>query len=78
MIHTPIHASWLNHVEIFFSIVQRKVLSPNNFTSTDQLAATLDAFIDRYNTTATPLNWRCTSIDLHRQLARIESEPAAA
>ena len=31
MVHTPVHASWLNQVEIVFSIVQRKVLSPNDF-----------------------------------------------
>ena len=44
MIHTPVHASWLNHVEIFFSIIQKKVISPNDFASTSQLAATLLAF----------------------------------
>ncbi|WP_327707520.1 hypothetical protein OG530_01410 [Streptomyces decoyicus] len=32
MVHTPVHASWTNQVEIFFSIVQRKVVSPNDFT----------------------------------------------
>ena len=44
MIHTPVHASWLNQVEIFFSIIQKKVVSPNDFASTSQLAATLLAF----------------------------------
>jgi transposase len=74
MIHTPVHASWLNQVEIFFSIVQRKVLSPNDFTGTEQLTATLEAFIDRYNRTATPFGWRYTSTDLRRLLARTEPE----
>ena len=37
MVHTPVHASWLNQVEIYFSIVQRKVLSPNDFTDLDDV-----------------------------------------
>lgn len=42
MVHTPVHASWLNQIEILFSIVQRKVLSPNDFddTTPERLAAT--------------------------------------
>jgi DDE superfamily endonuclease len=71
MIHTPVHASWLNQAEIVFSIVQKKVISPNDFTSTTQLAATLLAFIDRYNQTAQPFNWKFTADDLARLLHRI-------
>ena len=41
LVHAPIHASWLNQVEIYFSIVQRKVLSPNDFASLDTLAERL-------------------------------------
>jgi transposase len=37
MIHTPVHASWLNQIEIFFSITQKKVISPNDFASLDEL-----------------------------------------
>jgi hypothetical protein len=79
MIHTPVHASWLNQVEIFFSIVQKKVISPNDFASTGQLAATLLAFIDRYNQTARPFNWKYTAADLARLLDRINGhqEPAS-
>ncbi len=79
MIHTPVHASWLNQVEIFFSIVQKKVISPNDFTSTSQLAATLLAFTDRYNQTARPFNWKYTAADLARLLDRINGhqEPAS-
>jgi len=73
MIHTPVHASWLNQVEIFFSIVQKKVISPNDFAGTVQLAATLQAFIARYNTTATPFNWKYTAADLQRHLARLDT-----
>ena len=79
MIHTPVHASWLNQVEIFFSIVQKKVISPNDFTSTGQLAATLLAFTGRYNQTARPFNWKYTAADLARLLERINGhqEPAS-
>jgi transposase len=79
MIHTPVHASWLNQVEIFFSIVQKKVISPNDFASTGRLAATLLAFIDRYNQTARPFNWKYTAADLARLLDRINGhqEPAS-
>jgi hypothetical protein len=47
MVHTPVHASWLNQVEIFFSIVQRKVVTPNDFTSLDQVEDRLTAFEQR-------------------------------
>jgi transposase len=78
LIHTPFHASWLNQVEIFFSIVQKKALTPNDFASTAQLAATLLAFIDRYNQTARPFNWKFTAADLAGLLQRISArqEPA--
>jgi transposase len=73
MIHTPVHASWLNQVEIFFSIIQKKVVSPNDFASTGQLAATLLAFTGRYNQTAQPFNWKYTAEDLARTLERISA-----
>ena len=78
MIHTPVHASWLNHVEIFFSIIQKKVISPNDFASTSQLAATLLAFTDRYNQTARPFNWKYTADDLARFLDRINAHEQPA
>jgi transposase len=73
MIHTPVHASWLNQIEIVFSIVQRKVISPNDFASTTQLAATLLAFIARYNQTARPFNWKFTAADLTGLLQRLSA-----
>jgi hypothetical protein len=60
MIHTPVHASWLNQIEIFFSAIQRKVLSPNDFTSV-ALSETLLAFTGRYNRTAGPFSWKYTA-----------------
>jgi transposase len=78
MIHTPVHASWLNQIEIFFSIIQKKVVSPNDFASTGQLSATLLAFIDRHNKTARPFSWKFTAADLTGMLKRISAreEPA--
>src|SRR5689334_1724045 len=73
MIHTPVHASWLNQAEIFFSITQKKVISPNDFASLDELAGTLLAFVDRYNQTARPFNWKFTAADLARLLDRISA-----
>ena len=78
MIHTPVHASWLNQVEIFFSIVQKKVISPNDFTSTGQLAATLLAVTARYNQAARPLNWKYTATDLATTLDRISAHQQPA
>jgi transposase len=78
MIHTPVHASWLNQAEIFFSITQKKVISPNDFASLDELASTLLAFADRYNQTARPFNWKFTAADLTRLLHRISAREDAA
>jgi hypothetical protein len=72
MVHTPVHASWLNQVEIFFSIVQRKVVSPNDFTNLDQVQDRLTAFEQRYNATARPFKWKFTPTDLEDLLARIK------
>jgi hypothetical protein len=72
MVHTPVHASWLNQVEIFFSIVQRKVVTPNDFTDLDQVQDRLTAFEHRYNQTARPFQWKFTTADLDDLLTRIE------
>ncbi len=64
MIHTPVHASWLNQIEIFFSVIQKKVVTPNDFPSLEKLSETLLAFVDRYNQTAKPFSWKYTAADL--------------
>jgi transposase len=71
MIHTPRHASWLNQIEIFFSVIQKKVVTPNDFDSLEQLSATLLGFTDRYNQTARPFSWKFTASDLHDLMDRI-------
>jgi hypothetical protein len=78
LVHTPVHASWLNQIEIYFSILQRKVLTPNDFQSLDQLQKTILAFQQRYSDRATPFAWRFTRDDLHRLLNKLADVPAAA
>ena len=73
LIHLPIHASWLNQIELYFSIVQRKALTPNDFDSLDVLAERLLRFGERYRQIAQPFQWCFTRADLDRLLARIES-----
>lgn len=72
MVHTPVHASWLNQVEIYFSVIQRKVVSPNDFTNLDQVQQRLTDFEQRYNATAHPFQWKFTPTDLDDLLARID------
>jgi transposase len=72
MVHTPVHASWVNQIEIYFSIIQRKVLIPNDFTNLDQVEDRLTAFEQRYNATARPFRWKFTPADLEDLMARIE------
>src|SRR3954451_19859830 len=71
LVHLPIHASWLNQVEIFFSIVQRKVITPGDFANLPELAARLLAFHNRYNATAEPFDWHFTRSSLDRMLERL-------
>ena len=77
MVHTPIHASWVNQVEIYFSIVQRKVVTPNDFYDLNDVANRLAAFEDLYNFAARPFNWRYTRADLDATLKRIAAHETA-
>jgi transposase len=77
LVHTPVHASWLNQCEIYFSVVQRKVLTPNDFYDLTDIANRLAAFEDRYNFTARPFRWRYTKTDLDALLKRLAAhEPS--
>ena len=79
MVHTPVHASWLNQIEIYFSIVQRKVVSPNDFTDLDKVIDRLSAFEARYNQTARPFKWKFTTTDLADLLDRLDQhQPSQA
>jgi transposase len=70
-VHTPRHASWLNQIEIYFSIVQRKVLTPNDFATLASLEHYLMAFQHRYQVAARPFRWTFTRVDLHQLLAKL-------
>jgi len=79
-VHTPVHASWLNQVEIYFSIVQRKVLTPTDFACLADLEAALLAFQYRYEKSAAPFRWTFTRADLATLMQRLKTSalPAAA
>src|SRR4029077_4665773 len=77
LIHTPVHASWLNQVEIYFSIVQRKVLTPNDFSSLQELEERLLAFQFHYERSASPFNWPSPRHDLHALLVKIDAKRLA-
>lgn len=72
VVHTPNHASWLNQIEIYFSILQRKALTPSDFRSLDELADRLLEFECYYAQSAKPFSWEYTRKDLEELLARLE------
>jgi transposase len=72
LIHLPIHASWLNQVEIYLSVVQRKVLIPNDFRDLAEVEGRLLAFQRRYQQTAAQFDWRFTRSDLAKLLHRLD------
>lgn len=78
LVHTPKHASWLNQAEIYFSVVQRKVLTPNDFVDLDTLEERLLAFGRRYQQIAQPFQWKFTRADLDRLTQRLELPAAQA
>ena len=78
VVHTPIHASWLNQCEIYFSIVQRKALQPNDFANLDAVEHALLGFGRRYEQIAQPFEWKFTRRDLERVLNRLDGHETAA
>lgn len=70
LVHLPIHASWLNQVEIYFSIVQRKALTPDDFATQGDVAKRLLGFQRHYQRIARPFTWRFTRADLARLMKR--------
>jgi hypothetical protein len=64
----PVNASWLDQIEIWFSILQRKLLQPNHFLSTASLEQSISDFIAYYNQTAKPIKWSYTIEKLERKL----------
>jgi len=78
MVHLPVHASWLNQIEIYFSVIQRKLLVPDDFADLGTLARQILAFEDRYNAAATPFDWKFTRTDLNQLLNRLARHDPAA
>jgi hypothetical protein len=71
-VHTSVHASWLNQIEVYFSIVQRKLLTPSNFQSRAELKDHLLRFQDHYCAAARPFQWKFTREDLKTLLSKIQ------
>jgi hypothetical protein len=76
LVHTPVHASWVNQAEIYFSVVQRKALTPNDFPDLDAVEQRLHAFARHYEQIAKPFDWKFTRQDLNTLLDRLgDDEP---
>jgi len=75
-VHLPVHASWLNQIEIYFSIVQRKVLTPNDFRSLAEAADTILRFQNRYQQIARLFDRKFTKEDLTRLLSKLSAAPS--
>jgi hypothetical protein len=78
LVHLPKHASWINQIEIYFSILQRKALFPADFPSRDAVAARILGFQDHYQQIAHPFTWKFTRRDLARLMARWAASDSAA
>jgi hypothetical protein len=72
LVHLPVHASWLNQIEIYFSVVQRKVLTPNDFADLAEVEARLLAFQNHYERIVRPFEWKFTRADLGALLAKLQ------
>lgn len=78
LVHGPVHASWLNQIEIYFSIVQRKVLTPNDFPSLGSLEERLLKFQNYYESIAQPFQWNFKRQDLLKLIHKINTESKKA
>ena len=77
LVHGPVHASWLNQIEIYFSIIQRKALTPNDFPSLADVQDRLLGFQSYYESIAKPFEWKFNRHDLLELLTSIEPLPLA-
>ena len=73
LVHGPVHASWLNQIEIYFSIVQRKALTPNDFTSLADVEDRLLRFQQYYETIAKPFEWKFNRADLDDLVKKMDA-----
>src|SRR3989304_4151368 len=70
LVNGPVHASWLNQIEIYFSILQRKALTPNDFPSLQVLEERIIGFQHHYERIAKPFQWKFTREDLTKLLQK--------
>jgi hypothetical protein len=78
LVHLPVHASWLNQVEIYFSVLQRKVLTPNDFSSLEEVRERVLGFQAQYEQCAKPFRWKFTRTDLQKLLKELPPPLALA
>jgi DDE superfamily endonuclease len=74
LVHTPVHASWLNQVEIYFSIIQRKVLTPNDFASLEEVEQRFLLYEELSNREPRPFDWKFDRTKLQALLERLEAK----
>jgi DDE superfamily endonuclease len=77
LVHTPVHASWLNQVEVYFSLLQRKVLTPNDSTDLQELELRIRLYEELTNSQPRPFDWKFTKYDLFDLLQRLARREAA-
>ena len=76
LVHGPVHGSWLNQVEVYFSIIQRKVLTPNDFKSLDEVAHALWQFERHFEMIGRPFEWKFSRNDLNQLLTKLATPRA--
>lgn len=76
-VHGPIHASWLNQIEIYFSIVERKALTPNDFRSLEEVKNRLLGFQQYYESIATAFEWKFKRDDLMTMMKKLHAQPTS-
>ncbi len=74
VVHLPVHASWLNQIEIYFSIIQRKVLTPNDFVCLEAVEERLLQFQEHYEKIAKPFEWKFSREDLSKMLKKLSKQ----
>jgi hypothetical protein len=74
LVHTPVHASWLNQVEIYFSIIQRKVLTPNDFASLEEVEERLRLYEELSNREPRPFESKFDRAAQRTFLAKLEAK----
>lgn len=78
LVHGPVHASWLNQIEIYFSVLQRKALTPNDFPSLAAVEERLLGFQQHYESIAKPFEWKFTRRDLAHLLNQTKTQPGGS